>query len=110
LPTKLNPVPKAKVKVFFTCEESSEQDFDITYRFENQSLVHKLDNTIRSSQIEVRMNNLLILNNFFKKWIERVLSEKELTRDVLFLGTEFEAERIKNVMSYYFPLLNTSIE
>jgi len=25
------------------------------------------------------------------------LKEKEITRDVLFLGTEFEAERIKNV-------------
>ena len=56
LPTKLNPVPKAKVKVFFTCKEISEQDFDITYRFENQSLVHKLESTIRSSQIEVLLN------------------------------------------------------
>jgi len=81
-PTKLNPIPKAKVKVFFTCKELPEGDFDTTFRFENQSLVHKLDNSIRCSQIE--------------KWIERLLKEKEITRDVLFLGTEFEAERIKN--------------
>ncbi len=53
LPTQLNPIPKAKVKVFFTCTERSETDFDITFRFENQSLVHNLKNTIRHSQLEV---------------------------------------------------------
>ena len=53
LPTQLNPIPKAKVKVFFTCKERSDADFDITFRFENQSLIHNLKNTIRHSQLEV---------------------------------------------------------
>jgi len=45
-------------------------------------LIHKIDRTIRPTQIEA--------------YIYKILNEKILTRDILFLGTEFEAGRIKD--------------
>lgn len=78
LPCPDLPIPKATVKVFFFIENTG----SITYRFENDSLIHTPDKTVSSSLME--------------KWIERFLEKKSRTSKILFLGTEYEATRIKD--------------
>lgn len=52
------------------------------FRFENDSLIHKPNHTLRIPLME--------------KWIEKILHKKAMTSKILFLGTEFESTRIKD--------------
>ena len=49
------------------------------FNFENESLRHSIDYTMRK--------------NMFEKWIDRVLENKVKIKQVLHLGTEFEYSR-----------------
>ncbi|KAL4491859.1 hypothetical protein ABPG72_006114 [Tetrahymena utriculariae] len=84
LPQINKPIPTATVKVYFYLneDESSPKGIKITFRFENDSLIHTPDRTIRISQME--------------KWLEKILDKKARTSKILFLGTEFESTRIKH--------------
>ena len=51
----------------------------VEFNFENESLKHKLDQTMRT--------------NMFEKWIDRILENKLKIKSQLHLGTEFEYTR-----------------
>jgi Ca2+-binding EF-hand superfamily protein len=78
LPTATLPVPMASVRVYFFIDARGE----IYFRFENDSLHHTPDKTVRDTVME--------------NWIERYLHNKGITSQILFVGTEFESTRIKN--------------
>ncbi|EGR28085.1 hypothetical protein IMG5_183420 [Ichthyophthirius multifiliis] len=84
LPLINKPIPKATVKVYFYLneDESSVTGFNLKFRFESDSLIHNPQRTLRISQME--------------KWLEKILEKKAMTSQILFLGTEFEATRIKD--------------
>ena len=59
--------------------EKANGDPFIEFNFENESLKHKMDNTMRV--------------NMFESWIDRVLENKLKVKTLLHLGTEFEYTR-----------------
>uniref|UniRef100_A0A0G4I5T7 EF-hand domain-containing protein n=1 Tax=Chromera velia CCMP2878 TaxID=1169474 RepID=A0A0G4I5T7_9ALVE len=77
-PTKELPVPIAVVQVYFSiCARSKE----ITYKFENSNLQHKLDMTVQPRAME--------------SWIDRMLGDKMAVRKMKDLTTAFEATRLE---------------
>ena len=52
-PTKQKPIPEGTVKVSFDIIQMDEEEYEIEFNFENESLKHKLDNTMRTNMIEV---------------------------------------------------------
>ena len=78
-PHPLKPIPEGTVKVFFSLIEKANGDSVVEFNFENESLKHKLDNTMRT--------------NMFESWIDRVLENKLKIKSQLHLGTEFEYTR-----------------
>ncbi|CAK61582.1 unnamed protein product (macronuclear) [Paramecium tetraurelia] len=83
LPTPSNPIPVATVKVYFYIPDLTDpSERTMSFRFENDSLIHLVNRTIRISQME--------------KWIETILARKDRTCRIMFLGTEFEQTRIIN--------------
>jgi hypothetical protein len=52
-PHQLKPIPEGTVKVFFSLIEKANGDYIIEFNFENESLKHKLDNTMRTNMFEV---------------------------------------------------------
>jgi len=68
------------VKVYFDIEIGDGPDeYDIKFNFENESLKHRLDSTMREAK--------------FQSWIDRVLENKHKIKQLLHLGTEFEYTR-----------------
>ena len=71
-PHPLKPIPEGTVKVYFALIEMTNGEFTVEFNFENESLRHQLDNTMRT--------------NMFEKWIDRVLENKlkikELAKEV----------------------------
>ena len=53
-PDKLKPIPEGTVKVFFdiTVGETPEE-YDIEFNFENESLKHRIDSTMRQDMFQV---------------------------------------------------------
>ncbi|CDW82161.1 radial spoke protein 7 [Stylonychia lemnae] len=78
-PHSIKPIPEGTVKVFFSLIEKANGDCIVEFNFENESLKHKLDNTMRT--------------NMFEQWIDRVLENKLKIKMQLHLGTEFEYTR-----------------
>lgn len=77
LPSK--PIPEGTVNVTFELFEKSDGGYMIKFFFENESLKHTLDSTMRT--------------NMFEKWIDRILENKLKIKSQLHLGTEFEYTR-----------------
>ena len=75
----MKPIPEGTVKVFFALIELADGQTAVEFNFENESLRHQLDNTMRT--------------NMFEKWIDRVLENKLKIKSQLHLGTEFEYTR-----------------
>lgn len=78
-PLHNKPIPEGTVKVFFSIIETGGGQWIVEFFFENESLKHKLDSTMRT--------------NMFEKWIDRVLENKLKIKSELHLGTEFEYTR-----------------
>lgn len=74
------PVPKATVKVHFTVTFGIGDDSDIEFMFENESLRHRPNRTIRIPQME--------------SWIDRVYEDKMKIRTMMNLVTKFESTRL----------------
>ena len=61
LPTPEKPVPAATVKVFFYIPDLTDpNERKIQFRFENDSLIHQFEKTIRITQMEVDLNNQML--------------------------------------------------
>jgi len=61
-------------------DSGDESGYEVEFNFENESLRHKLNNTMRK--------------NMFEQWINRVLENKLKIKLQLHLGTEFEYTRL----------------
>jgi len=84
-PKQEQPITEGTVKIFFDVIENDHamegvEPYEVEFNFENESLKHKLSNTMRS--------------NMFEQWINRVLENKLKIKQQLHLGTEFEYTRI----------------
>jgi hypothetical protein len=53
-PHPLKPIPEGTVKVFFALIELADGQTAVEFNFENESLRHQLDNTMRTNMFEVR--------------------------------------------------------
>jgi hypothetical protein len=78
-PKKTRPIPEGTVKVFFSILEGDNGEHDIEFNFENESLKHRVGNTMRA--------------NMYESWINNVLEKKLKIQTELHLGTEFEYTR-----------------
>ena len=52
-PHSLKPIPEGTVRVLFSIIEKSNGECIVEFNFENESLKHKLDNTMRTNMFEV---------------------------------------------------------
>ena len=52
-PHPLKPIPEGTVKVFFALIELADGQTAVEFNFENESLRHQLDNTMRTNMFEV---------------------------------------------------------
>jgi hypothetical protein len=52
-PNPTKPIPEGTVKVYFQIIEKSNGEHIIEFNFENESLKHRLDNTMRTNMFEV---------------------------------------------------------
>jgi hypothetical protein len=59
-PHQLKPIPVGTVKVFFSIIEKANLELIVEFNFENESLKHKLDSTMRTNMIEVSKSTLLL--------------------------------------------------
>ena len=95
-PHATKPIPEGTVKVFFNIiqlqsEDGDDNGYEVEFNFENESLKHKLSNTMRKNMFEV---SALVCLNFVQQWINRVLENKLKIKLQLHLGTEFEYTRL----------------
>jgi hypothetical protein len=49
----IKPIPEGTVRVLFSIIEKSNGEYIVEFNFENESLKHKLDNTMRTNMFEV---------------------------------------------------------
>lgn len=54
-PRKEKPIPEGTVKVFFFIieDEMRDDNYKVEFQFENESLVHSLDKTMRTNMFQV---------------------------------------------------------
>lgn len=78
-PTDTKPITVGTVKCFFTVIDNGDGDHELEFNFENESLQHKVGNTMR--------------NTMYEKWIDKLLENKLKVKSILHLGTEFELTR-----------------
>lgn len=67
-PSQTKPIPEGTVKVFFNLiqlqnENGEESGYEIEFNFENESLKHKLNNTMRKNMFEVSFHLLYDISN-----------------------------------------------
>ena len=89
MPKNKTPIPAATVKIYFSIIDTEQVDdtdgadnerFEYEFNFENESLIHKLnDQTMRT--------------NMFESWINNLIEKKFKIGSQLHLGTEFEHTR-----------------
>jgi hypothetical protein len=78
-PTALKPVPEASVKVRFNIDYRNPNRPDATFQFENESLQHRPERTLRMSQFEL--------------WLDRIYNDKIKVRELMPMLTKFESTR-----------------
>ena len=52
-PHPLKPIPEGTVRVDFALIEMTNGEFGVEFNFENESLRHQIDNTMRTNMFEV---------------------------------------------------------
>ena len=78
-PKQHKPIPEGTVKVYFSVMEVEGGSHEVEFNFENESLKHRIGNTMRAKKYE--------------SWIDTVLEKKLKIKGELHLGTEFEHTR-----------------
>ena len=78
-PKDMKPIPEGTVKVYFNVTPTDDGSWDVEFFFENESLRHRKDVTMRG--------------NMYESWINNVLEKKLKVKTLLHLGTEFESTR-----------------
>lgn len=80
-PKNIKPIPEGTVKVYFYVIDLDENnnEYEVEFNFENESLRHRKGITMRA--------------NMYESWINNVLEKKLKVKTELHLGTEFEQTR-----------------
>lgn len=52
-PSKQKPIPEGTVKVLFDIIQMDNEEYEVEFNFENESLKHKMDNTMRTNMFQV---------------------------------------------------------
>jgi len=60
-PHPLKPIPEGTVKVFFALIQMTNGETAVEFNFENESLRHQLDNTMRTNMFEVTLSSSLTI-------------------------------------------------
>jgi len=59
----LKPIPEGTVKVFFALIQMTNGETAVEFNFENESLRHQLDNTMRTNMFEASYQQLNLFRN-----------------------------------------------
>ena len=78
-PKQVKPITEGTVKCYFYIEDMEDGKHEIEFNFENESLRHRVGNTMRGTMYE--------------HWVEQLLEKKHKVKTSLHLGTEFELTR-----------------
>ena len=54
-PTKQKPIPEGTVKVLFDIIQLDGAEYEIEFNFENESLKHRINNTMRTNMFQVSL-------------------------------------------------------
>ena len=69
-PDKLRPIPEGTVKVYFDITiGDNPSDYDIEFNFENESLKHRPDSTMREAKFQVSAWAWKFFVNTFVFWL-----------------------------------------
>ena len=68
------------------------EGYDVEFNFENESLKHRIGNTMRSNMYEVSSYSFKLIV-LYQSWINTVLEKKLKVKTELHLGSEFEHTR-----------------
>ena len=80
IPSNVQPVPEAAVKIHSTITFTDAEISDFWYTFENETLRHRENRSIRIAQMET--------------WIDRMYKDKMSVRGMVNMLTKFESTRI----------------
>ena len=70
-PDKLRPIPEGTVKVFFDITVGDNAgEYDIEFNFENESLKHRMDSTMREDMFQVSTTVAVIDANTISHFVE----------------------------------------
>ena len=78
-PRNNHPIPAGTVLVFFYVYEDDKAETVVEFNFENESLRHRIGQSMRG--------------NMYESWINNVLEKKLKVKTELHLGTDFEFSR-----------------
>ena len=59
----MKPIPEGTVKVFFALIQMTNGETAVEFNFENESLRHQLDNTMRTNMFEASFELLKLFRN-----------------------------------------------
>ena len=59
IPKAHKPIPSGTVKVYFSVMQGEGDSYDIEFNFENESLKHRIGNSMRGNKYESWINNVL---------------------------------------------------
>ena len=79
IPKMHKPIPAGTVKVYFSVMQGEGNNYEVEFNFENESLKHRIGNTMRG--------------NKYESWINNVIEKKHIIKTQIHLGTEFEHSR-----------------
>ena len=70
-PSKQKPIPEGTVKVLFDIIQMDGDEYEVEFNFENESLKHKLDNTMRTNMFQVSQIQPLLITLLYFVVVDR---------------------------------------
>ena len=70
-PSKQKPIPEGTVKVLFDIIQMDGDEYEVEFNFENESLKHKLDNTMRTNMFQVSQIQALLITLLYFLVVDR---------------------------------------
>ena len=70
-PSKQKPIPEGTVKVLFDIIQMDGDEYEVEFNFENESLKHKLDNTMRTNMFQVSQIQPLLITLLYFLVVDR---------------------------------------
>jgi len=74
-PKLVKPIPEGTVKCFFSVTETASGEPDVEFNFENESLKHRIGNTMRGNMYEVSSKTNFMFSSIY------ILSPQNIAMD-----------------------------